>query len=435
MAEPTPLQQVALGEDPDEREDPSIVPVPGALEEVVGRQPATLRTKSRRTDPMTTSRALEKLDEAKTRLTDRLAAAEEDRTGEWLALAQGMLAPTKTGGFGESLGAAAGLVREARSERRKNLTEIEQSLLDAEVKQQTLALQARPRLGRSETVYHPDDVAEFPDNPENWRQIEKQTIVHSDGEVEHIFTASEDGEILQVVSRDNPITVRETEDAKVAGRKAQERIQHDIDQGLVATLAINRLRRARELFEVYTTSGLKDDLGAIGNYLGIEIADNATLPLIRNLIGKEILSQLRELTGTKTDFEYKKIESLNASTAKGQEANLKIIDEMIGRYDRMINIGERAALAAAKNEDEDLSVTRYREYRAGEEERKKLMAQRGAVERRTPPTSANDDLVELWGTKDEGFNNFLKERYESRYGWPPTDPEVLSKLRAKGYKD
>ena len=204
----------ATGVDPDELDDPSLIDVPGALEEaVVGRQPAHLPTQSSRRQKMTDSVAMERMNTARERLVDRLAKTEADKSSQWLAMAQGMLAPTKTGGFGESLGAAAGLVGEARSERRKELTDIEQSLLDAEIKQQTLSLSSRPRLGSSDDVYHPDDVANMPKNPEKWRIIQKQTVVHSDGTVEHIFTGTDTGELLQVVSKNNPITVRGAKEA------------------------------------------------------------------------------------------------------------------------------------------------------------------------------------------------------------------------------
>ena len=184
------------GVDPDELEDPSMVEAPGALQEATSgeREPARLPTQSSRAGKtMTNVTALKRLEEARLRLVDRRDKIEADKSGQWLALAQGMLAPTQTGGFGESVGAAAGLIGGARSEHREALTNIEKDLLDAEVKQQTLLQSARARLGSSSTVYHPDDVAEFPDDSSQWRQIEKQTIVHSDGTTEHIFTGTENG--------------------------------------------------------------------------------------------------------------------------------------------------------------------------------------------------------------------------------------------------
>jgi len=426
------LAAATLGVDPDEEDDPSILgltEVPGALAAVAGQTPARLPTQSTRRVKMTDSAAMERMNTARQRLVDRLAKTEADKSSQWLAMAQGMLAPTQTGGFGESLGKAAGLVNAVRSEKRKRLTAIENDLLDAEVKQQTLSLAGRPRLGVGKTVYHPDDVAARPNDSKSWRQIAMQMIVHSDGSSENIFSGLEDGRLLEVVSKTNPTTVRDAKEAlEIAGAKAKLDAK-DISQGLEATLAQRRLRKARDLFETYTTSGLKDDLAAIGQYIGVKIADNETLPRIRNLIGKEILGQLRDLTGTKTDFEYKKIESLNASTKIGTEANLGIIDEMLGRYERVINIGERAAIAHAEDPDTDLQVRRYREYR---EEEKARQAQATRPQAKRPTAVMNDALVDGFGGPN---HDRLIEAFTKEFGWPPVDPEVLSELRKKGYKD
>ena len=420
-------QYGGYGEDDD---DIPLMGAPGALEAASsGRRPANLPTQSaRRGNTMTNDAAIARLNEARYRLMDRREKIERDKTDQWLALAQGMLAPTRTGGFGESLGVSAGLIREARSEKREQLTTIERDLLDAEVKSQQLSLAARPRLGSSDDVYHPDDVAEFPDNPDEWRIIQKQTIVHSDGMTEHIFTGTTSGELLQVVSPQNPITVRNRDAAAVAGRKEATRAQHDIDQGLIATIAQDKLRDARAIFASIETGGLKSGIARIGEYLNIRIADDADFRVIRRLIGDEVLNQLSRLTGTKTDFEYQKIESLNASPEASQEANLRIIDEMLGRYDRIIQIGERAALAIAVNPDDDLSVKRYREYRVEEAERKATELE---PQVRIAPAVHNDKLIDQFDL-DNPNNDRLIEFYKNRYGWPPTDPEVLSELRKKG---
>lgn len=422
------LAAATLGADPDELEDPSLIDVPGALKEAI--TPSYLPTRSRgATAKMTDSAAMERMNTARQRLVDRLAKTEADKSSQWLAMAQGLLAPTKTGGFGESLGKAAGLVNVVRSEKRKRLTAIENDLLDAEVKQQTLSLASRPRLGVGKTVYHPDDQAMYPNDSSKWRQIAVQMIVRSDGSTENIFSGLEDGRLLEVVSKTNPTTVGDVERAKVMAQKKAALDAKDIAQGLDATLAQRRLRKARDLFEIASTSGLKEDIAAIGQYLNIKIADSDTLPLIRNLIGKEILGQLQDLTGTKTDFEYKKIESLNASTKIGTEANLKIIDEMLGRYDRVINIGERAAIAHAEDPNTDLQVRRYREYRAEEEARQ---AQEGRPQAKIATAVMNDALVDGFGGP---HHERLIEDYTKEFGWPPVDPEVLSELRKKGYED
>jgi hypothetical protein len=56
-----------------------------------------------------------------------------------LALSEGFLAPTKTGSFGESAGAAAGKYREVAGEERKRLTEAEKTKLDFMIQQYGLS--------------------------------------------------------------------------------------------------------------------------------------------------------------------------------------------------------------------------------------------------------------------------------------------------------
>jgi len=58
---------------------------------------------------------------------------------KYLAMAEGFLAPTKTGGFGESAGAAAGKYREVAAEERKRLTEADKAKLEFMIQQYGLS--------------------------------------------------------------------------------------------------------------------------------------------------------------------------------------------------------------------------------------------------------------------------------------------------------
>jgi hypothetical protein len=71
---------------------------------------------------------------------EKLMKSLDDRTispinEKMLALSEGFLAPTKTGSFAESAGAAAGRYREAASEERKRLTEADKAKLDFMIQQ------------------------------------------------------------------------------------------------------------------------------------------------------------------------------------------------------------------------------------------------------------------------------------------------------------
>lgn len=74
--------------------------------------------------------AVSALETARTRLMEQ---RKPDKSAQWLALAEGMLAPTETGGFGEAIGKTAGLLGKARATEKKRITDIDKELLDAEL--------------------------------------------------------------------------------------------------------------------------------------------------------------------------------------------------------------------------------------------------------------------------------------------------------------
>jgi hypothetical protein len=111
----------ATGDDPDEQEDPSQVSKYGEQAREISR--------------MSRDKALGRLQQG----YDQLKQQKYDRSQKWLALAQGMLAPTKTGAFGESLGVSAGLLREEGKEQRgfeqkraERLAQMETEMAEAE---------------------------------------------------------------------------------------------------------------------------------------------------------------------------------------------------------------------------------------------------------------------------------------------------------------
>jgi len=93
--------------------DPSSVT--GTEEIIAEVQPdpiAELRKMATMTKDDAMARLRESRDTLAKRRTKQERGAEQDR---WLALAQGMLAPTKTGAFGENVGMAAGNLRGANA--------------------------------------------------------------------------------------------------------------------------------------------------------------------------------------------------------------------------------------------------------------------------------------------------------------------------------
>ena len=104
---PDPLEEV-MDTDTLELEPMAITasdPPPGGLREL-----ARLNRES----------AIERLEASRQALAARREARQrEDETAKWLALAQGMLAPTRTGAFGENIGMAAEALRDETAARRE----------------------------------------------------------------------------------------------------------------------------------------------------------------------------------------------------------------------------------------------------------------------------------------------------------------------------
>ena len=331
--------------------------------------------------------ALERLRAGREQLATRRAqmqqAGERDK---WLALAQGMLAPTRTGGFGEALGTTAGLLRQeaqmrreadaaAMEEERKLLeaeTGIESDYLSALTKIESGASAARPRVAGSEKVYHPDDTAAVRRGemaPEDRRIVYMTTLSHPDGSVEAVFSETEEGEPIEVVSRLDPGLVASLQQAKDVAGSDVELLTADAQAGLAAMRTLPKITRAREILNGLErgTSGLQETVRSLTNYLGISadtIPDNVDLAELQNIFGQTILSELQKLTGPKSDFEYGQVRDMNAALSNDIEGNKRILDNMVAAYNRVIDDGELAAgeLSTMPGQTGYLSG-RYRRFR------------------------------------------------------------------------
>ena len=105
-------------------------------------------------DPV--SKAIMNLEEARSRLGEMQGGSGggggggANNTDRWLALAQGMLAPTKTGGFGESISMSAGLLLDQRQKDR-----------EMDLKRETAAKRFRTKAFEPELFEHPTAEGEF----------------------------------------------------------------------------------------------------------------------------------------------------------------------------------------------------------------------------------------------------------------------------------
>ena len=332
----------------------------------------------------------------------RAQEQEEDERSRWLALAQGMLAPTRTGGFGEALGATAGLMRQEHELSRKRAlqyAEEQRALADEERDIEMDALRAEAglltpeaaaRTMGSTVAYHPEDTAAFnrgdvnPDTGDKWkaedrRLVQLQQTQMPDGTIVNQYARDpETDDFIEVPSTLMPGLMGAVEAAKTVGQFSVEDIRDDALGGLQAARQMPRLLDARDVFNKLAqageiTSGLRQDLMRIATYFGFadQIDSFTDLATAQKLMGRSILDELQLLTGPKSDFEFQKVSEMLPNIASEISVNQTTLNKMIERYQVVIDEGEHSARRLADDWPEFAAdyAARYERYRNREAER------------------------------------------------------------------
>ena len=160
--------------------------------------------------------AIDRLRQGRTQIAERRDRQQaSDESSKWLAFAQGMLAPTQTGSFGESLGATAGLLREEQGRRSEheayydeqldtNVSQeiaVESKMIDQMLSMAGHANRAKGIHGAIQTMVNPEHVG---------RAVAQQQLVFGamkideDGEWRLQPLTDKDGEYFEAASRLDP---------------------------------------------------------------------------------------------------------------------------------------------------------------------------------------------------------------------------------------
>ena len=132
--------------------------------------------------------------------------------------------------------------------------------------------------------------------------------------------------------------------AQARAKGGEERVQDAIGKGLVAADGTASLRRGIQLLEGIQTGGI--DRVALGakQFFGIESGDEGELV---NLLGKAVLSQLRETFGAAfTAQEGQSLKSMEANIGKSPEANKRLLKNALKIAERAANRGIDRAVQA-----------------------------------------------------------------------------------------
>lgn len=409
------LAQVALPPDEDDEGgfDPASVTGVDEILASVDPSPGPDLYKMAR---VTKDTALEQLRAAQGEFQERRAKqnkrAEQDR---WLAMAQAMLSPTKTGGFGENVGMAAGTLRDqsaqqaqvealhAAEEQRfaEREHEIAGDYFDALGNLEGFKNNSRARVVGSKTVIDPaqaDAVASGEMLEQDADRVWANAIMQPDGKVETSIALDLEGTPYRVVEPRKDPQQAAAQTAATTGAAAAVTTQFTYaKEGLSVLPMVRRYQRAyQRLSELKEdTSGLNEKIRAFAQFAGITelIDDNTTLAQLHSMFGRAVLQDLRLLTGSKTDFEYTQIEKMNSSLKKSVPENLAIIEEQLHVLNMKIDKGEHAAQNISEGpgiDSKDFMLEEYLRYRQQQAE----AAIAYDAETRQAPESKLDALIE-----------------------------------------
>jgi hypothetical protein len=287
------------------------------------------------------------------RRTDQMARMDQDR---WLALAQAMLTPTRTGAFGENIGMAASALREENTrraaaeslfdEQEYELTSAEiaaeSEMIDQLLKQTGYGNQAKSLHGAIQTMVAPEDVN---------KPIAQQRIIF--GVVKEDQSGAPQMEALKDPSGAYFIAADRLEPARVAAlteaadRTASQvsRSEDMISNAYGAKSPLTNIRRANELLEnaetIIETSGVNVLKNRLANFLGIDFGDTVELTELQMLVAEDYITKLTNLKGSSSDRDVMEMKGISVGLGQNVTANYRRLKQMEAIYSTQVRRGIR----------------------------------------------------------------------------------------------
>ncbi len=339
--------------------------------------------------------SLQKLKIGQEKLSTRRAEQQkQDEQARWFALAQGMLAPTKTGGFGESLGATAGLLRQEQELSRRGMSDIldEEMLLAGQESdvgadyisqlqaQERIEKTGAERLGRfaKRTPVGVAGLFAHPDNPDRdaraqpmWDPDLEEPQFNEDGtpmldengeqviklggmELDFLDTPGPDGSIPYATSQFDVHRQAELSKVKEFSRDYIARASNDIEGAREAWIRIPKLERTMALLDEVGeggpgTSGWVALVQGLQEWFGVDTRDVTNIGVLRHRLGQNVLEALKHFPGQISEGERKYAEKLETSISKSTSINIELIREALKLQKERWMRGKVSAVELARN--------------------------------------------------------------------------------------
>ncbi len=296
----------------------------------------------------------------------RASRAQSQDRDKWLALAQGMLAPTRTGGFGESLGQTAGLLREESARRQESEVGFDEELdnlaaqeiaAEAEAVDQMLELSGQGAAGKNihgaiQTMVHKDDT----DLPVHEQRIVFGTMQQDeDGTWQMVMALDEEGNAIEAADRLDParaaalVTATERAESQTQSSEAQ------IATAYSYLGPIGNIRRANEIFEgidpEISTSLVTVLRNRLANALGIDFGDTVELTELQMIAADHYLSRLEALKGNTSDRDVQEMKGISVGLGVNATANYRMLKRMEAIYTTAIRRGIREAYQSGNQDN------------------------------------------------------------------------------------
>jgi hypothetical protein len=304
-------------------------------------------------------RSIGKLKDARKEIGERRVAQQKrDEQSKWFALAQGMLAPTQAGSFGESLGTSAGLLNQQTEMRSEHEAQFDAQLdnnaaqeiaLESEAIDQMLKMtgyaagnRAKSLHGAIQTMTAPEDK----NRPVNQRRIIFGAVSEGpDGQP--IMTPLKDanGDYWLAASKLDPDRVAALMEAAEEAESRTGRSQGQIANAYGLKAPLINIRRANALFEnadvEIKTSGINQFKNKLANIFGVDLGDTVELSELQMVIADQYLSRLEKLKGSSSDRDVMEMKGISATLGGNTEANYRALKRMEAVYSAGIRRGIR----------------------------------------------------------------------------------------------